>query len=488
MVYRSLLVLSLLFIIPFFLGAQNNVQRADSLLNAKNYKEALSAYKKELEKTPNSSDLILKIAKTNVESINYSDALLSYEQAIKADPECHEAYFRRGLLYNKLRFLKESLADLNAAIAIKDEGEYYFWRGVILQQMGNMGGAEADYSSARNKKYSAPELYNNYGIILFESEKFEEALENLNRAVALDPHYPEAVSARGKVHLCLLNVDSACADANRAYEMGYPDELNIPSKICNGTAIEKLQYAAERTGGHGKVHAKAIEAYSRLIALCPDLAVYYVKRGSLKHSAEDWKGGVNDFTQAIALGAKDYYPYYMRGACKDRLEDWKSALEDFTEAVRLNPTSEWAINDRGLIQHALKNYKEAESDFRKALELKPNWTLALFNLGLNYSDQGDKILATEYYNKAIKADPQNYRAYNNLGYIYFEAKKYDLALAHYDQAMAIFPKYAHALTNRAHAKYAKGNRKGACEDLHLAMDYGEKRIVERINAYCAPSK
>jgi tetratricopeptide (TPR) repeat protein len=487
MLFRPIVVIALLFNIPSFLIAQNNLHRADSLLVAKKYKEALVIYNNELEKTPGSCDLMLKIAKVNVESINYTDALLTYEQAIKTDPKCHEAYFRRGLLYNKLRFLKEAHADLNAAIAIKDAGEYYFWRGVLSQQIGDMQKAEADYGSAINKKHSAPELHNNYGIILCESGKYAEALKNLNRAVALDPHYPEAISARGKVYLFLLNVDSACIEADRAYEMGYSGGLNIPSKICKGNKLEKLQYAAEILG-NSKSYPKAIEAYSKLIALCPDSSVYYVRRGDMKYSSEDWKGAISDFSQAIVLSPQNYYPYYMRGASKERSEELKGALDDFTQAIKLNPASEWAVNDRGLINNKLKNYKDAEMDFRRALELKSNWTLALFNLGLNYSDQGDHINATEYYNKAIKADPNNYRAFNNLGHIYFKEKKYDLAIAHYDQAMSIFPKYSHALTNRAAAKYAKGNKKEACEDLHLAMEYGEKDILERINEYCAPGK
>lgn len=63
---------------------------------------------------------------------------------------------------------------------------------------------------------------------------------------------------------------------------------------------------------------------------------------------------------------------------------------------------------------------------------------------------------------------------NNIGYIYFKQKKYDLAISKFTEAITLNSKYFNAYRNRADAKIAKNEMKGACQDLKTASGLGDK--------------
>ncbi|HMG83358.1 MAG TPA: tetratricopeptide repeat protein [Ferruginibacter sp.] len=245
----------------------------------------------------------------------------------------------------------------------------------------------------------------------------------------------------------------------------------------------------ERTVFHGdtSLYAQARETILRTsdsITREPSSSQLYFRRGYLFFEIEEWKKAKEDFTKAIAIDTNNFLYYYERGAANERLSEFGDAYDDYCNAIKLNPTSEWSYLDRGLIFQRSKMFTDAANDFRHALRIRPNWGAALFEIGSNYDGENKVDSAIYYYKKAIHYDSLQYKAYNNLGYIYTLQKKYDLAIIQFNKALKIWSGYTYALTNRADAEYAEGDKTSACADIYQAILLGREDKMDAYKEHC----
>jgi tetratricopeptide (TPR) repeat protein len=96
----------------------------------------------------------------------------------------------------------------------------YLNRGVIFLDMGNYGSAIRDFDEALAIQTNMGEAYVNRGAALIGLRRNEEALEQINRGLALDPDEPE--KAYGNRALAKWNLDDirgAYDDFMRAHEL-----------------------------------------------------------------------------------------------------------------------------------------------------------------------------------------------------------------------------------------------------------------------------
>jgi len=112
------------------------------------------------------------------------------------------------------------------------------------------------------------------------------------------------------------------------------------------------------------------------------------------------------------------------------LEDNEVAVQNYSEAIRLAPDMALAYAARGVCLVRLHRDPDAMIDFQRALEMKPDLAFAL----------------------------------NGRGGVYFRRKQYRMALADYDAAVKSNPRFAQAYLNRAHAREAVGDFRGANAD------------------------
>jgi tetratricopeptide (TPR) repeat protein len=71
-----------------------------------------------------------------------------------------------------------------------------------------------------------------------------------------------------------------------------------------------------------------------------------VEMGNAKYSQQDYKGAIENFTQAIWVDPKCSVAYINRGQAKTHLQDYTGALSDFTKAIALEPAMSAAVSIR----------------------------------------------------------------------------------------------------------------------------------------------
>ncbi|MBX7199401.1 MAG: tetratricopeptide repeat protein [Rhodospirillaceae bacterium] len=135
------------------------------------------------------------------------DALASYDRALALRPGDAEAWNDRGFALKTLKQRAEALASFARALAIAPHhaGALHN-RGATFWDLGRYDEALADFNRALALAPDSPWTLHNRGNLLWESKKLlEPALRDLERAVALDPHY---AYARGEVlHLRMYGGD-----------------------------------------------------------------------------------------------------------------------------------------------------------------------------------------------------------------------------------------------------------------------------------------
>jgi serine/threonine-protein kinase len=155
-----------------------------------------------------------------------------------------------------------------------------------------------------------------------------------------------------------------------------------------------------------------------------------IQRGQEQMKSKDYPGAVQSFAKAVALRPYDAPAYFSLGVAHQILEHDEAAIQSYSDAIRFAPDMAPAYAARGICLVRLHRDPAALADFQRALKLKPDLITAL----------------------------------SGRGGIYFRRKQYRMALADYDAAVKSNPRLPQAYLNRAHAREALGDFRGAAAD------------------------
>lgn len=122
-------------------------------------------------------------------------------------------------------------------------------------------------------------------------------------------------------------------------------------------------------------------------------------------------------------------------------------IEIYREALRRRP-EDWVLHDRfANLLEAAGDLNEAEKQWRSVVEVRPQYAPAHFKLGSIYARQGKARAAEECYAKVLALRPSSVEAMNELGLLYASQGEADRAVAQFQRALAVKPNFAGAQVN-----------------------------------------
>jgi len=201
---------------------------------------------------------------------------------------------------------------------------------------------------------------------------YARAIDDLTRAIALDPASPDYVFQRGMARMSARQPVLAMADFDQVLKLR-------PDDVAATMARAQLRLGARDLDG-----AQAdLAAADRLAEKNPDLrlrlATAYVRAGLPKES-------IGQYDQWIAGHPKDdQLSEALTGRCWVRALwglDLDKARADCDAALRLTPGSPPILNSRGLVRLRLGEFDRAIADYDGALRLEPSNPWALYGRGL----------------------------------------------------------------------------------------------------------
>lgn len=153
------------------------------------------------------------------------------------------------------------------------------------------------------------------------------ALEDLNRALAIDNRDGVALNNRAYVFREMGQRDKAIADFEDAIAAGFDNaDLRCDLAILYSLSNDRLA---------------AVRHYSHAIRLDPENTTYLLNRGACLVDLGRFAKGIDDFTRAIELAPDDYRPYALRCNAYSELGEFEKAQRDWEQAHQLNP--EWPV-------------------------------------------------------------------------------------------------------------------------------------------------
>ena len=215
---------------------------------------------KELLKTYKQSLVLFNILGAALQAIGkFKEAIDSYSQAIRINPNDPDIHYNIGLAFYNLRQFDNSANSYNKAILLKpDYSGAHHNLGAIFYEIGNLDEAIKSYNRAIHLESNYVIAYSNRGNAFRDLGKFEEAIRDYNKAIQLNPDYAEAYNNLGVTLQALFRLDEAVKRYNQAIQLN-PNYAEAYSNL--GVVQKELGQFEE-----------AISNYNKAIQLKPDYA------------------------------------------------------------------------------------------------------------------------------------------------------------------------------------------------------------------------
>jgi tetratricopeptide (TPR) repeat protein len=201
----------------------------------------------------------------------------------------------------------------------------------------------------------------------------------------------------------------------------------------------------------------ALKALDRFIALQPDSAEAYFKRGNILKVLQRPEEALASYDRAIVL-KKDYAEvYHHRGDLLEELQRWEAALESYDQALHYKPDYAAAYCNRGNVLKTLQRFEEALKSYDRAIALQPGLAAAHYNCGIVLQKLNRIEEAVDSYDRMITLRPDYAAAHYNRGNALKDLRRLEEALASYDRVLAIQSDHPMANVNKALIQLLLGN-------------------------------
>jgi tetratricopeptide (TPR) repeat protein len=333
-----------------------------------------------------------------------------FQKLVENYPGDERAQFRMGMYYFRQQDYNIALGFFRRATEINpDFSLAYNILGYTHRYLENYTEAEEAFKKYIDLVPKDPNPYDSYAELLLKMGRFDNSIENYNKALKLDPHFtPSIIGIASNLNLLnkhadartLLNELLANAQNNEdhrqalyAITVSYVDEGNIPSGIKTLKSLLNSDHKNEDAFSMARDIGTIGDCFYELMKY--DSAMYYynqVPKIILDSNLPD---------EIKELG-RNYHKYQIAKIALtlgDLTTAKKNAQEYEARATELgNQPQIWAYHRlNGMIAMKEKEYDQALAEYNRANQQNP---YIIYQIAMAYRDKGDMLLAKKYLTRA----------------------------------------------------------------------------------------
>lgn len=343
-----------------------------------------------IERSPHSPVLLIERALIYFSRAKYKEALADVSEAIKEEPRNAFAYRLRAICRMVEHKFKAALPDLVESVRLwPNYGDAYQTLAVDNNELGNY--EQAIHCARKALQCGGNQFECNYiiGLALLNQKHYKEALESLDEALRLDPASCKAHIEKAAACAGLKEYKQALASVNRAIELNPNNSraLSLRAQLSAHTGSfeqsisdifesKKLSQHTKpqttQTNGNFSYELVAKDTERARLESAPQF-----KRGALPESAE-LKKAIDGYSRLIALKHAGAAPYFSRGVLYICMGERKQAIDDLIEARHLSDAGRTEVLSALLIVELLKDSNEKEKAQRYLADHKSSCPDAYF--------------------------------------------------------------------------------------------------------------
>ncbi|MEP7076915.1 MAG: tetratricopeptide repeat protein [Acidobacteriota bacterium] len=246
---------------------------------------------------------------------------------------------------------------------------------------------------------------------------------------------------------------SATTDRDGVFQTSAHSGNYVVSATVEGYPTENESIAIDRDSPPSQVYSIVLyirnpgqrkgDIYSNnpLFKDVPKTALDKFRKAEDKLHANDAKGAISLFDEAVAEYPNFAAAFYERGSAYIKTNDLDKALESFVKAIQIKPDYIEAKYSVGYTQFLKKNYEVASAVFDDVLKEK-DMPEAQLNLGISLVYIKNPDAAVPHLKKAIAArdDESMALAHRFLGAVYMQKKQNGEAAAELEKYLKLVPK------------------------------------------------
>lgn len=294
--------------------------------------------------------------------------------------------------------------------------------GKAKQKKDNYTGAIADYTGAINKneqqvqqyfkKYEGSNAINALdssfaipyylrGVCLSATGKDNDAMNDLNTAIRINPKLGGAYYERGRIEHSSGKKEAGCIDLGRAAGLGDSAAKELFDEyFCWKDAV--VSYSEATSKLRLKEYQGALDEIQKALKICPDSARYLAVRGRCYLGLGENDLAMTDFNRSVSLSTSNPQAYYGRGSAYYMLKKYQEAFDDLSKAIQLNSNFTDAYLYRAYACEGLEKNQSALFDYQQVTRLRPYDPLPYFKSGLIKKSMNDIKSACKDFKKAVE--------------------------------------------------------------------------------------
>ena len=544
--YHYLLyIILLLMLVPAKAGAQINTEQVLNIgrnaLYFEDYVLSIQYFNQVIKAKPYLAEPYFYRAVAKINLDDYQGAEQDCDKALDINPFIVDAYQVRGIARQTLGKLSEAVSDydmglkylpeekvflINKAICQEELKEYdasaatydrllklfpnydraYLARAQLMLAKGDTVSARTDVDKCISLNKTIPASYVIRSEIAMRHDgDYQAALNDMNQAIKLEPHYAGYFINRGFMKYKLEDYFGAMADYDYALEL---EPTNLTAHFNRGLlnvevsendkAIGDFSYVLASTPDNFMArynrallyyktgqYDKAIADYDVVLEKYPDFEAGLFARSECKRRMGDMAGGERDYNRSRALASKkkkiaEYNPDNDEQQANEEVESESAVMNKFNTLLTVDVdskiTPKYENKTRGRIQdnnyqidpepmfflsyYDVNNKLRETTNYIKDLnEVNESrmlpFTLVLTNADarLSAEDINRHFASIEYYNGLIATSQPRSIDYFARAIDLLMVRNPEAAIVDLDKAIGLSEKFALAYFARAHAKY-----------------------------------
>jgi tetratricopeptide (TPR) repeat protein len=181
-------------------NAGESDERGDSALQARQYEQAMLAYRESVRINPNDARAWQGLGSSYLALQQYSDAVKSYEEASKRAPKDPHVWRSLGLAYTGQAQYNNALSAFQLSVGLNaDDTRCWYDLAQTYRRLGNVDQAIRAYRQIIQLKPDSPRAWYELGSVLQATGNNDGAIEALRQAVHLEANDPDAWDSLARV-------------------------------------------------------------------------------------------------------------------------------------------------------------------------------------------------------------------------------------------------------------------------------------------------